>query len=130
MIAGRPADGYIAIATHGNGMYSSNFETNDLSVDESFTPKTFDLGQNFPNPFNPSTIIPFTLSSTGLVSIKIYDLMGRDVKTLIEREINKGSHQVNWLGKDKFGNDMPTGIYIYQIKIGGSIKSKKMHLLK
>ena len=48
MIAGRPADGYIAIATHGNGMYSSNFESEILSIDESFTPNTFDLGQNKP----------------------------------------------------------------------------------
>ena len=130
MIAGRPADGYIAIATHGNGMYSSNFESEILSIDESFTPNTFDLGQNFPNPFNPSTNIPFSLSSSGLVSIKIYDLMGREVKTFLESQMTKGSHQVNWLGKDKFGKSVPTGIYIYQIKIGELIKSKKMHLLK
>ena len=130
MIAGRPADGYIAIATHGNGMYSSNFESEILSIDESVTPNTFDLGQNFPNPFNPSTNIPFSLSSSGLVSIKIYDLMGREVKTLLESQMTKGSHQVNWLGKDKFGKSVPTGIYIYQIKIGELIKSKKMHLLK
>jgi hypothetical protein len=130
MIAGRPADGYIAIATHGNGMYSSNFETNDLSIDEPSTPNTFDIGQNFPNPFNPSTNIPFTLSNSGLVSLKIYDLMGREIITLLESEMNKGSHQVNWLGKDKFGKSMPTGIYIYQLKIGELIKSKKMHLLK
>jgi len=130
MIAGRPADGYIAIATHGNGMYSSNFSNEVLSIDESSVPTSFEIGQNFPNPFNPSTKIPFVLANSELVTIKIFDLMGREIITLLDREINKGSHNVTWLGKDKFGKIMPTGIYIYQIKSGNQIKSKKMHLLK
>jgi flagellar hook assembly protein FlgD len=56
--------------------------------------------------------------------------MGREIITLLDSEINKGSHIVTWLGKDKFGEIMPTGIYIYQIKSGNQIKSTKMHLLK
>ena len=101
-----------------------------LSVDEPTLPNTFEIGQNFPNPFNPSTNIPFILARSGLVTIKIYDLMGREIITLLDREINKGSHNVTWLGKDKFGKIMPTGIYIYQIKSGELIRSKKMNLLK
>jgi hypothetical protein len=130
MIAGRPADGYIAIATHGNGMYSSNFANDVLSVDEPTLPNTFELGQNFPNPFNPSTNIPFILARSGLVTIKIYDLMGREIITLLDSDKNEGSYHVTWLGKDKFGESMPSGIYIYQIKSGELIRSKKMHLLK
>jgi len=130
MIAGRPADGYIAIATHGNGMYSSNFRTEILNVEEMGTPTTFELGQNYPNPFNPSTKIPFTLTKSGLVNIKIYDLIGREVTTLLNSIKNPGLHNVSWRGKDQFGNNMPSGIYIYQIQKDGFIVSKKMHLLK
>jgi hypothetical protein len=130
MIAGRPADGYIGIATHGNGMYSSNFSNDVLSINEPSFPVTFEIGQNFPNPFNHTTKIPFVLTNSGLVTIKIFDLMGREIITLLDREINKGSHHVTWLGKDMYGNIMPTGIYIYQIKSGELIRSKKMHLLK
>ena len=130
MIAGRPADGYIAIATHGNGMYSANFANEILAVDESNIPNAFELAQNYPNPFNPSTKIPFNLLEPGLVTVKVFDLMGRELNILFHGKKPSGVNQVNWDGKDRFGKALPSGVYIYQIEAEGKVQSKKMHLLK
>ena len=130
MITGRPVDGYIAIATHGNGTYSANFETNELSLGKSSIPNEFELAQNYPNPFNPSTQIPFTIKTSGTVIIKVFDLQGREIITLFDGIKQAGSHSISWKGKDQSGNLMPSGTYIYQINSNGFSKSKKMQLLK
>ena len=74
MIDGRPADGYVAIGTHGNGTYSARFEEGVLSLDKPDLPTSFELAQNYPNPFNPTTQIPFTIKTTGTVRMKVFDL--------------------------------------------------------
>jgi hypothetical protein len=130
MITGRPVDGYIAIGTHGNGTYSANFETNELSLGKSSIPNEFELAQNYPNPFNPSTQIPFTIKTSGTVIIKVFDLQGREIITLFDGIKQAGSHSISWKGKDQSGNLMPSGTYIYQINSNGFSKSKKMHLIK
>ena len=130
MIDGRPADGYVAIATHGNGMYSANFGGDVLSVDDPDLPTSFELAENYPNPFNPSTQIPFTLNKGGVVTLKVFDIAGREVATLFHGEKSAGAHHVTWNGKDGFGNQMPTGMYIYRIESNGLVQSKKMQLLK
>ena len=130
MIDGRPADGHVAIATHGNGMYSANFGGDVLSVDDSDLPTSFELAENYPNPFNPSTQIPFTLNKGGIVTLKVFDIAGREVATLFHGEKSAGAHHVTWNGKDGFGNQMPTGMYIYRIESNGLVQSKKMQLLK
>jgi len=129
-IVGRPVDGYVAIATHGNGMYSANFANEILAVDESNIPNAFELAQNYPNPFNPSTKIPFNLLEPGLVTVKVFDLMGRELDILFNGKKPSGVNQVNWNGKDRFGKALPSGVYIYQIETDGMVQSKKMHLLK
>ncbi len=130
MIAGRPADGYVAIATHGNGMYSANFGGGVLAVDEPDVLRTFELAENYPNPFNPSTQIPFTLNRAGIVSLKVFDIVGREVATLFHGDKPAGVHHVSWNGKDGSGNQMPSGMYLYQIESNGFVQSKKMQLLK
>ena len=130
MISGRPVDGYIAIATHGNGTYSASFESNELSLGKSSIPDEFELAQNYPNPFNPSTQIPFTIKTSGTVIIKVFDLQGREIITLFDGIKQSGSHSISWKGKDQSGNLMPSGTYIYQISSNGFSKSKKMHLIK
>ena len=130
MISGRPVDGYIAIGTHGNGTYSANFETNELSLGKSSIADQFELTQNYPNPFNPATQIPFTIKTSGTVSIKVFDLQGREIITLFDGIKPAGSHIVSWKGKDQSGNLMPSGVYIYQVNSNGFSKSKKMHLIK
>jgi hypothetical protein len=130
MIDGRPADGYVAIGTHGNGTYSARFEEGVLSLDKPDLPTSFELAQNYPNPFNPSTQIPFTLNKGGIVTLKVFDIAGREVATLFHGEKSAGAHHVTWNGKDGFGNQMPTGMYIYRIESNGLVQSKKMQLLK
>jgi beta-glucanase (GH16 family) len=101
------------------------------SVDENFeTSKSFSLGQNYPNPFNPSTIINYQIPNVGLVNIRIYNLLGKEVKTLVNEEKAGGEYSAVWNGKDINGNDAPSGIYFYSIHSGNFAQVKKMVLLR
>ncbi len=97
--------------------------SNIISV--SLTPITFELMQNFPNPFNPSTNIGFRISESGFVSLKIYDELGRQIKTLINKNLKPGFYEVNF-----DGTELPSGIYFYRIQTGNHSSIKKMILIK
>ena len=88
-------------------------------------PLEFSLEQNYPNPFNPSTIIKFSIPEQSRVTLKIYDVLGREVRTLVNEVRNAGSHQVNF---DASG--LASGLYIYTINTDNFTSSKKMMLLK
>jgi glycosidase len=91
--------------------------------------KTFDLGQNYPNPFNPSTIINYQLPKSGLVNLKIYDVLGREIETLVNKEEPAGSYKVQFNSTAK-GISLPSGIYFYRLQSGSYIETKKMILMK
>ncbi|MCE5251902.1 T9SS type A sorting domain-containing protein [bacterium] len=94
-------------------------------------PKAFELQQNFPNPFNPSTTITFTLPVASPVSLKIYNLLGQEVNTLINNAVfAPGNHAVIWNGKDSEGRQASSGIYIYQMRTQDYVKSRKMLVVK
>ncbi|PKK83728.1 MAG: hypothetical protein CVT49_06830 [candidate division Zixibacteria bacterium HGW-Zixibacteria-1] len=93
-------------------------------------PGEFRLGQNYPNPFNPDTRIEFALPAKGHVTISIYDILGRKVKTLLDETIPAGSHAIDWNGQDDEGNSLPSGIYLYGIKAGEYNLARKMVLIK
>ena len=95
-----------------------------------FTPNTFSLHQNYPNPFNPSTNINFDIGNTSKVSLIIFDILGRKVKTLVNEIKQKGSYHIQWNGKNESGTILPSGIYIMQLNAGGVQISKSMLLLK
>ena len=78
-------------------------------------PPAFRLEQNFPNPFNPSTTIRYSLPSGGRVGLVIYDLLGREVSRLVDREEAEGIHQVTWNGRDRGGNRLASGVYVYRM---------------
>ncbi len=101
----------------------------DVKSEEAL-PTQFTLFQNFPNPFNPTTIISYTLPNHSLVSLKIYDIIGSEVRTLISSEQAPGVHKVEWNGRNNFGSKVASGTYIYRIKTGDFVQSKKMILLK
>ena len=87
-------------------------------------PVEFSLKQNFPNPFNPSTTISFSLPSKSHVSLKIYDVMGRDVATLASEELTAGTHTRQWIA-----DGVPSGVYFYCLQAGSFIETKKiLHL--
>ena len=122
----------------------------------SLSPKTYHLYQNYPNPFNPSTNISFTVygsqflvhspiytthgkavdSSQFIVhspihtTLKVYNILGQLVKTLVDEEKAPGSYNVIWDGKDEDGNQVASGIYFYQLRIKDYCDTKKMILVK
>ncbi len=93
-------------------------------------PLRFAIQQNFPNPFNPSTTIRYTLAAPVPVELHIYDAVGRKVRTLIDRKQQPGSYAVKWDGRDESGRVVPSGVYVYRIKAGRFRKSAKMLLLR
>ena len=88
-------------------------------------PESFNLSQNYPNPFNPVTNIKFAVASRQFVSLKVFDLLGKEITTLVNEEKPAGSYQVTWNG-----SNLPSGIYFYQLKAGSFLSTKKMTLLK
>ena len=93
-------------------------------------PKGFTLYQNYPNPFNLETIIRYELPKQAFVTIKIYNILGELIKTLLNEEQFPGTYTIRWNGCDDSGNQMSSGIYIYQIQAGDFVKARKMILLK
>jgi len=90
-----------------------------------FVPVEFKLEQNYPNPFNPSTKISFKIADAGFTSLKVYDILGNEVVTLVNEEKPAGEYEV-----DFNGNGLASGIYLYQLKTGSFIETKKMMLLR
>ena len=96
-----------------------------------FIPEDFELSQNFPNPFNPATTIRYGLPRAELVTIKIFDLLGREVRTLLDAELTPaGFHLVTWDGRDQRAKPVASGFYIYRIVSGEFSRAQKMLLLK
>lgn len=93
-------------------------------------PAEFNLRQNYPNPFNLSTIIEFSSSEKAMVSLSIYDLLGRKVKTLVEGEQSAGVHTILWHGDDDLGYVLPAGVYFAEFIAGEVRQSIKLILMK
>ena len=90
----------------------------------------FSLSQNFPNPFNPRTNIRYSVSLNDHVKITVFDLMGHEVKTLLDSKVSIGSGLVQWDGRNFRGEIVPSGVYIYSVKAGEFNQSRKMIILK
>lgn len=88
------------------------------------------LHQNYPNPANPMTRIQYRIPKAAKVSLKIYNLFGQEVRTLVNSDRPAGSHAVIWNGRDDCGQPVATGVYLYQLEIGGIIQTKKIVVLK
>jgi len=101
-----------------------------LSIDTKTIPDRFTLHQNFPNPFNPTTTIQYELPEDSFVNIRIFDLNGRLVDTLINREETAGYKAVKWAGDDSGGHSVSSGVYLYEIQAGDFRQVRKMVLLK
>lgn len=92
---------------------------------ESVTLQDFQLDQNYPNPFNPTTTIGFRVPSFGYVSLKVYDMLGREVATLVDKELASGSYKIQF-----DGSNLPSGVYIVRLIAGNYSESRKMLLIK
>ena len=93
-------------------------------------PQIFALHQNYPNPFNPTTSISYDLPKNEFVSINVFDLMGREVKTLVNKEQIAGFRSVKWDATNNTGHPVSAGMYIYTIQAGEFRQTRKMVLLK
>jgi hypothetical protein len=111
------------------GAFESNYVT---SIEDYYTlPGDFQLFQNYPNPFNPTTNLEFQISDFGLVELKIYDMAGRLVTTLVNEKKAPGNYMVQWDGRDETGKLVATGVYFYRLQVGsGIVKTKKMLFVK
>ncbi len=106
---------------------------NPVSVESprlSFIPSEIDLLQNYPNPFNPVTVIEYDNPASGYVDLKIFDLLGREVVTLVHEQKQPGKYRVEWKGRDQNSQPVPSGMYFFKIEIGGRIIVKKMIVLR
>jgi len=98
-------------------------------------PKEHALEQNYPNPFNPSTNIGFRIAEFGLVRLKVYNVLGQEVATLVNEEMQPGSYEVTWSAKggSASGGDaynLPSGVYFYTLQAGAFHATKKLVLLR
>jgi hypothetical protein len=93
-------------------------------------PSAYTLDQNYPNPFNPETNIPFKLKETGQVHLTVYNMTGQLVRTLADVYYETGSYEVTWDGRDDIGTPLPSGLYLYNLRINGHSFTKKMSLMK
>ena len=103
--------------------------SNELNVSVKI-PTEFNISRNYPNPFNPTTTINFALPQKQMVKLVVYDILGKEIKTLVNSEKEAGNYKVQWNGTNDNGLAVSTGIYIYKISIGNFIKEKKMILMK
>ena len=99
---------------------------------EGVNPTEFGISGNYPNPFNPNTTIEYNVEASGHVTLKIYDIMGRAVRTLVNEYKEAGSpdYKVVWDGKDNHGQQVSAGLYLYTLKSNGMTAHAKMVLMK
>ena len=93
-------------------------------------PDEFALFQNYPNPFNPSTQISFDIPKSEFITLRIFNLLGQDVKTLTNKLMNPGRYTFEWDGKDLLSNDVASGVYFYELRGESFISRKKMLLIR
>lgn len=101
-----------------------------LKQPTSYSPGHFKLFQNFPNPFNPSTSISFEIPEEGMIELKVYNLLGQHVRTLVNEIRSSGLHATIWDGRDKQGRSVGGGIYLYTVATKDALLCRKMILLK
>jgi len=112
-------------ANNNDYIVMKNEMATDIVKEKTVIPKEFSLAQNYPNPFNPSTTISYQLPQNGLVTLKVYDVLGNEVATLVNEEKPAGNYEA------KFdASNLSSGTYIYKISAGNFIQTKKMILMK
>jgi hypothetical protein len=96
-----------------------------VAVEEEMQPIEFNLNQNYPNPFNPSTKIKYSIPQSSKVVIKVFDILGNEIETLVNEEKPAGTYEITW-----YADQLPSGVYFYKMQANDFINSKKMILIK
>lgn len=119
------SSGYIFAGTGGSGVFRSVQSTTSVQNISGQLPTSYVLEQNYPNPFNPNTIISFSIPKRSNVILKVYDILGNELVTLINEETDAGRYNINFNA-----SGLPTGVYFYQLVSSDFVETKKMMLLK
>jgi hypothetical protein len=127
-----PLNQKIRVATHGNGAYQRELLKLSSGIsDNGELITTFKLEQNYPNPFNSSTTINYNIYQATRIRLKIYDSLGREIKTLIDNEFkNAGVYSSTWQGIDADGKPVASGTYIYRLSMKDKVISRRMTLVR
>jgi photosystem II stability/assembly factor-like uncharacterized protein len=132
-----PYSGYLFASANGFGVYRSTFNYTSLTNSSTDIPNIFSLFQNFPNPFNPTTKIRFDIPVSSnnkglqpLVQVKVYDILGREVATLVNEQLKPGTYEVDWPAPTGDGSNYSSGVYFYKLVAGDFVETKKMVLIK
>jgi hypothetical protein len=116
------------LSDHVQSIYDQNFQSviaiQNISNEN---PDKFSLSQNYPNPFNPTTNLEFGISELGLVSLKIYDVNGREIQTLVNEKLAPGTYKYQF---STINSQLPSGVYFYRLTAGEFTETKSMILLK
>lgn len=127
-IVGNDLPGDASLVTHPG---DPNDFPSPTSVDEfASIPAKFELRNNYPNPFNPTTNISFSIAENSFVSLEIYNLLGERVRSLVNESFAKGNYSTIWNARDDFGNKVNSGVYIYRLVADDFVHSKRMVLMK
>jgi hypothetical protein len=118
------------ISENGSLNVGINASAAVLSINGELLPEVFALHQNYPNPFNPVTTLRYDIPENSRVNITIYDMLGRQVKTLVNQTQDAGYKSIIWNATNNYGKPVSAGIYLYQIHAGDNMQTKKMVLLK
>ncbi len=125
------SSGKVLVSDVETGLYVVNFPGGATSTDRTGSiPATYRLGNNYPNPFNPSTTITFEIPQPGQIRLTVLDLLGRKIRTMLDEYRNAGWHQVRWDGRSDTGIPVVSGTYFYRLEAGTFDASRKMLLLK
>jgi flagellar hook assembly protein FlgD len=114
-----------------NGPFTLTIDGSKLEISDSdIIPETFALYANYPNPFNPTTTISYDLPKRSQVTLGIYNILGKQIKTLVNQSQDAGNRIAVWDGTDNLGRQVSAGVYLYQIQAGEFTQTRKMLLLK
>lgn len=131
-----PQEHFLVVGTHGRSMYKldlSEIVTNIQSPEQHRTVSNFELQQNYPNPFNPETIITYRIAARNHVRLKVFNVFGQEIRSLVDAQMEAGNYKATWDGKDNLGNAVSSGIYFYRLSVSGEqnfVLTKKMIRVK
>ncbi|MBN1996892.1 T9SS type A sorting domain-containing protein, partial [candidate division KSB1 bacterium] len=121
-----PFSANIIYAGTASGLFRMNQFSTRVQKKSNKSVEKFRLDQNFPNPFNSQTVIEIAVAKEGNIRCEVFDLLGKQIKILIDKELSPGVYRLVWDGRADNGNLMPSGTYFYRLQAGSYVGSKRM----
>jgi len=125
-----PESGPQIIPAYTGGCFPTKISGSAVGESALNVPHTFSLSQNRPNPFNPTTVIDYSLARKSQVDISVFNILGQEVAVLVSAELDAGPHQVVWDGRDANGQQVSSGVYFYKMVTDEFVQTRKMALMR